>query len=870
MSPMMLQYFEIKKQYEGYLLFYRLGDFYEMFFEDAKIASRELDLTLTGRDCGEEERAPMCGVPFHSCDTYIAKLIEKGYKVAICEQMEDPATCKGIVKRDVIRIITPGTVTLGGALDEEKNNYLSTVLVEDSFAACAFYDLAESTLYAISMENPDREALFRQIINEFAKFDPKEMITNLPQEECASLHAFMQQKSGYLSSCGVYDLFREENRALIVEQFQKSEAALGFSPEDSLLPRAVAAMIAYLKLTQKTALNSLSELRIYDNNQSLSIDANSRRNLELTETQRGREKKGSLIWVLDKTRTSTGARTLRRWIEQPLTNCRAIAKRQSAILELTNSIPLKDQIRQSLSSVQDVERILARIIYNGGNAKDLFALTTTLSYLPEICQLLQACTGEALSEIYRALNTRILPVTEPLYQLLDRAIVADPPFSVREGGFIKKGYNEELDELNSIMTESQKYLSRIEATERDITGIPKLKIGYNRVFGYYFEVSKLHTQLVPERYIRKQTLTGAERYITSELKDMESRILGAKDRAVALEYELFRELCEKVKETAGVLQEAASLIAQIDVYASLAQVALDNNYVCPVVDYSDRILIRDGRHPVVEAVTKGFFVPNDALLDCNENCMAIITGPNMAGKSTYMRQCAILVIMAQMGSFVPAKEAQIGIVDKIFTRVGASDDLSLGQSTFMLEMSEVAYILQNATKKSLIIYDEIGRGTSTYDGMSIAKAVIEYTAGKKCGAKTLFATHYHELSELEHQMHGVKNYNIAAKKRGDSVIFLRKIVPGSADDSYGIEVAQLAGVPQEVIRRAKETLKELEDKTPRDRREKRISPEEEELPMLSSIKDDIIETLKSINVDTISPIEALGKLYDLSREAKKL
>ncbi len=867
MSPMMLQYFEIKKQYEDYILFYRLGDFYEMFFEDAKTASRELDLTLTGRDCGEEERAPMCGVPYHSCDPYIAKLIEKGYKVAICEQAADPAQCKGIVPREVIRIITPGTVTLGDALEEEKNNFLTTVFVEGSKAACAFYDLSQGSIWAISMENKEEKALLRQIINEFAKFKPSEMVTNLDKSLCPELCEYITREKGGVADCGLYDLFEDKNLPLIYEQFSKKPEELGLGAEDLALQRACAAMIAYLKITQKTTLNTLNQIRVYDNNQYLSIDANSRRNLELVETQRGKEKKGSLLWVLDRTKTSVGARLLRRWIEQPLTHPRAIAKRQSAVLELYNDLVRKDTVRENLSVMQDIERILSRIIYSGGNAKDLFALGNTLSNLPALCRSLEGCSGEALLEIHTLLSEKILPVTTPLCETLLSAIKPDPPFSVREGGFIQKGYSQELDELNSIMTESQSYLAKIEATERDLTGIPKLKIGYNRVFGYYFEVSKLHQDKVPERYIRKQTLTNAERYITSELKDMESRILGAKDRAVALEYDLFCQLCDSVKAVSSVLQEASHLMAQIDVYASLAHVALENNYTCPVVDFSDEIHIVDGRHPVVEKVTKGFFVPNDATLDCTHNRMAIITGPNMAGKSTYMRQCAILVIMAQMGSFVPAKEARVGIVDKIFTRVGASDDLSMGQSTFMIEMSEVAYILENATKKSLIIYDEIGRGTSTYDGMSIAKAVIEYTAGKKCGAKTLFATHYHELSELENTLDGVKNYNIAAKKRGDSVIFLRKILPGSADDSYGIEVASLAGVPSEVIRRAKETLKELEEKMPVEK--KRVS-HEEELPMLSGIKDSIIDQLKGINPDALTPIEALGKLYELTREAKNL
>ncbi len=867
MSPMMLQYFEIKKQYPDYLLFYRLGDFYEMFFDDAKIASKELDLTLTGRDWGEEERAPMCGVPYHSCDPYIAKLIEKGYKVAICEQTQDPATCKGIVPREVIRIITPGTVTLGDALDEAKNNYLAAVYMEKTVAAIAFYDLSEGEAFAISMENANRDGLLKQIINEFAKFQPREMVINLPKEECETLCSWIEMQEGGLAGCGLYDLFEEKNIALITEQIGKTPAEIGIHPEDISLQKVCGALIAYLNVTQKISPKSLHKISVYDNNQCLAIDSNSRRNLELVETQRGKEKRGSLLWVLDQTKTSAGARLIRRWIEQPLTHPRAIAKRQSAVVELHNNLRLKDEIRSLLSPMQDIERILSRVIYSGGNAKDLFSLGNTLSMIPPLAEEIKNTSGEALSEIYRLLSDWVLPITTPLYELLLSAIKPEPPFSVREGGFIREGYNAELDELNSIMKESQSYLAKIEAAERELTGIPKLKIGYNRVFGYYFEVSKLHSDKVPERYIRKQTLTGAERYITSELKDMESRILGAKDRAVALEYELFRELTEKVKSVSSTLQDAAKLVAQTDVYASLAHVALENNYVCPIVDFSDEIRIVDGRHPVVEKMTKGFFVPNDANLNCADKRMAIITGPNMAGKSTYMRQCAIIVIMAQMGSFVPAKEAQIGIVDKIFTRVGASDDLSMGQSTFMLEMSEVAYILENATKKSLIIYDEIGRGTSTFDGMSIAQAVVEYTAGKKCGAKTLFATHYHELSELEHTMDGVKNYNIAAKKRGDSVIFLRKILPGSADESYGIEVASLAGVPQEVIRRAKENLKNLEI---RNEKEPRPKKEVEELPIFASMKDSIIDSLKGLNPDALTPIEALGKLYELTQEAKKL
>ncbi len=867
MSPMMLQYFEIKKEYSDYLLFYRLGDFYEMFFDDALIASKELDLTLTGRDCGEKERAPMCGVPYHACDGYISKLMEKGYKVAICEQTADPSTCKGIVPREVIRIITPGTVTLGDALEEEKNNYLSTVCIDNNTAAVAFYDISESEIDAISMQADTREDLFRQIINELAKYSPKEVITNQQDEDCEALARYQRATEGNLFSPGMYDLFDPKHAGVLHSQFDKTPEEMGIGEKDGVLSRAVTAIVVYLQITQKTALTNLRSVHIYDHHQYLFIDANSRRNLELCETQMRKEKKGSLLGVLDKTRTSSGARLLRRFIEQPLTNCRAIAKRQSAIVDFCNHMGARTEVREALAPIQDIERLLSRILYGTANAKDLYALGSTLARLPSLFKPLEPCTGEALSEIVEKATKTILPTTAALADTLLKAIKPEPPFSVREGGFIREGYCAELDELNRIMTQTQKYLTTIEATERDLTGIPKLKIGYNRVFGYYFEVSRSYIEKVPDRYIRKQTLSGAERFVTQELKELESRILGAKDRAVAMEFSLFTELCETVRDASRALQEAARVIAEIDVFASLAHVAVENRYSCPIVDYSDRIVIKEGRHPVVEQMTKGFFVPNDTVLDTESNRMAIITGPNMAGKSTYMRQCAIITIMAQMGSFVPAKEASIGIVDKIFTRVGAGDDLSMGQSTFMLEMSEVAFILSNATKKSLIIYDEIGRGTSTYDGMSIARAVVEYTAGKHCGAKTLFATHYHELSELENTLPGVKNYNIAAKKRGDSIIFLRKILPGSADDSYGIEVALLAGVPQEVIRRAREILKELESDLPKKEVKKDSG---EQLPILTDMRDQLLEELKSIQVDTMTPIEGLTKLYELSRQAAEL
>ncbi len=868
MSPMMLQYLEVKKEYPDHILMYRLGDFYEMFFDDAKTASRELDLTLTGRDCGEDERAPMCGVPYHAYEGYVSKLVEKGYKVAICEQMEDPASAKGIVKREVVRIVTPGTVTLGNALDETKNNYLASVCVEGDQAGAAFCDVAQNSIQAIRLTALTREGLFEQIVNEFARFSPSELICNLSEGDAAPLSEYIRRDSGNAAEFGETELFSEEKRYLLAQQFAKSEDALGLKEDDGVLARACSALIGYLLQTQKTALKGLTELVLYDNNQYLVIDAASRRNLELCETMRHGEKRGSLLWVLDKTRTGAGARLLRRMIEQPLTNPRAIEKRQSAVREFYENEALRERVRDALSGVQDIERTLSRVIFGNGSAKDLYSLARTSHLLPEIAACLAECGGAELKELHHALAGTILPETDALADLLTRAIRPDPPFSVREGGFIEKGFNRELDELNEIMTSSREYLARIEAKEKELTGIKTMRIGYNRVFGYYFEVSRSQLDLVPDRYIRKQTLVNGERFITEELKDLESRILGAKDRAVALEYELFTQLCDKVKEKAGFLQNAAKILALTDVYASLAEAARRNSYVCPEVTFGDELILKDSRHPVVEKMSDVFFVPNDCDLNTTDKRMAIITGPNMAGKSTYMRQCALIVIMAQMGSYVPAKEVVVGIVDKIFTRVGASDDLSTGQSTFMLEMSEVAYILKNATKKSLIVYDEIGRGTSTYDGMSIAKAVVEYTAGKKCGAKTFFATHYHELSVLENEIEGVKNFNIAAKKRGDSVTFLRKIVPGSTDDSYGIEVALLAGVPAEVIRRAKEILAQLEKDNP-DR--KRVNYEEVEvLPILAGIRDEIVEELKSVNVDTLTPIEALGKLYELSRKAKEV
>lgn len=868
MTPMMLQYLEIKDKYKDYLLFYRIGDFYEMFFDDAKIASKELDLVLTGRDCGEPERAPMCGVPFHSCDPYIGKLVGRGYKIAICEQLEDPATAEGLVKRDVIRVITPGTVVDNGLLNESVNNYLCTMYVERDSISLAFCDISGTAISTTLVSPADSTALFQEAINEIVLFNPSELITNTDSAGMGSIYEYLRNHTGCVIDASREDLFADKMLDLIFEQFGKNAADFGIEQKGGEA-RCTAAMLYYLKETQKTTLSGICAITPYRDDNFLQIDASSRRNLELCETLRQKEKRGSLLWVLDKTCSALGARLLRRFIEQPLTNCRAIMRRQSAVSEFAEKLMLRDELRETLCEVTDIERLTSKLLYGNPSARDLVSIANTFKILPNLKNVLSSCSGEELEEMAEKFENRLY---NPLYSLgkyIERAINDDPPFSLREGNLIKSGFSDEIDQLRQLVNESRDYLAQIENREKELTGIKGLKIGYNKVFGYYLEVTNSYKPLVPDRYIRKQTLTGCERYITQELKDMEGRILGAKEKSTALEYEVFMQVVDKVRDHAPLISELADIIARLDVYSDLAYVAEQNGYSRPEVDYSDKLILKDSRHPVVELLSRdSFFVPNDAELDCESNRMAIITGPNMAGKSTYMRQIALIVVMAQIGSFVPAKSARIGIVDKIFTRVGASDDLASGQSTFMLEMSEVAYILKNATRSSLIIYDEIGRGTSTYDGMSIARAVVEYTAGKKIGAKTLFATHYHELSELENTIEGVKNYNIAAKKRDDSITFLRKIVPGAADDSYGIEVAKLAGVPNEVIKTAKKTLAELESGNIHIENKNSIQPKNE-ITVFDTAANEITDELKSINVNTLTPIEALSKLFELSNKAKQ-
>ncbi len=862
MTPMMEQYFEIKNQYKDYLLFYRLGDFYEMFFDDAVLASRELELTLTGRDCGEAERAPMCGVPFHSSEGYIGRLIEKGYKVAICEQTEDPALAKGLVKREVIRVITPGTLIETNLLSEKKNNYLCSVYMNEFECGVAFADVSTAKIFVTSFCGDNIESRLK---NELGTYSPSEVITNLGAKKLGEIADFIKGRIGAMLTDNRPTQFEyATSKEAVVTQF--SDLLRDGEAENKPLVCALGGLLSYIAETQKSDISYIKDLSVYSDGQFLEMDINTRRNLELTETLRTKEKKGSLLWVLDKTRTAAGARLLRQWVEHPLLGVGGIRARQNAVEEFLGDYMLREEIGALLDGVLDLERLVTKIVYGTANAKDLRAVSSTLAVLPELKTLLKNCRCDELSKLCGELET-----LEDIYGKIDSAICENPPFSVREGGMIADGFNADVDNFRAIMRDGKGYIESIAESEREKTGIKTLKIAYNKVFGYYIEVTRSFLDQVPESYIRKQTLANCERYITQELKEMESTILGATDKVCSLEYEIFCEVRNYVAENSRRIQKAAALMAKLDVYYSLATVVAKNSYVRPEVDTSDVVEIKDGRHPVVEQFVKDtYFVPNDANLDTAANRLMLITGPNMAGKSTYMRQVAIIVLMAQIGSFVPAREARIGVVDKLFTRVGASDDLASGQSTFMLEMNEVAYILRNATKKSLIIYDEVGRGTSTFDGMSIARAIIEYTCSRKIGAKTLFATHYHELTVMEDEIEGVVNYNIAAKKRGDSITFLRKIVRGSTDDSYGIEVAKLAGIPGEVVKRAKEVL------APVEKTAKAISTSEKTeearddsiITMDDFVNEQVIEELKAIDINTLSPYEAMSFLFDLKKRLK--
>ena len=876
LSPMMQKYFETKDQYPGCILFYRLGDFYEMFFDDAITASKALEITLTGKECGLEERAPMCGVPFHAADNYIDRLVKKGYRVAIAEQMEDPKLAKGIVKRDVIRIVTPGTNLDMQALDETKNNYImSIVYIADRFGL-SVADVTTGEYMVTEIESSGK------MMDELTKFMPSEIICNEAFYMSGMNLDDLKNRLGItIYSLDAWYFDDALCRKTLMEHFQvKSLQGLGLEDYDCGMI-AAGALLKYLEETQKNSLSHLSRLTTYTTGNYMVLDSSTRRNLELVETLREKQKRGSLLWVLDKTKTAMGARTLRKYVEQPLIDKASIKKRQDAIEELKNTAICREEIREYLGPVYDLERLVGKITYQSANPRDLIAFQSSLSMLPPIKCILEDMQSELLKEIYVEMDT-----LEELCTLVKEAIMEDPPLAMKEGGIIREGYNEEVDRLRRAKSDGKGWLAELEAKEREKTGIKNLRIRYNKVFGYYLEVTNSFKNLVPDYYVRKQTLANAERYIIPELKELEDTILGAEDRLCALEYELYCEVRNKIAGEILRIQTTAKAIAKLDVIASLALVAERNNYVRPKINEKGVIDIKDGRHPVVEKmIPNDMFICNDTYLDDKKNRISIITGPNMAGKSTYMRQTALIVLMAQIGSFVPASSANIGLVDRIFTRVGASDDLASGQSTFMVEMNEVANILRNATSKSLLILDEIGRGTSTFDGLSIAWAVVEHISNSKLlGAKTLFATHYHELTELEGKIDNVNNYCIAVKEKGDDIVFLRKIVKGGADKSYGIQVAKLAGVPDSVINRAKEIVEELvnADITARvkeiavqgENQKKKPQKKLDEVDLaqfslFDTVKDDdVLKELKELDISHMTPIDAMNKLYQLQNKLK--
>lgn len=877
LSPMMAQYMETKKQYQDCILFYRLGDFYEMFFDDALTASRELEITLTGKECGLEERAPMCGVPYHAVDSYLSRLVQKGYKVAIAEQMEDPKQAKGLVKREVIRVVTPGTITSSQALDETKNNYLMAIVYLGDKMGVSVADITTGDFLVTEVGSE------RSLFDEINKFSPAEIIYN--DAFAMSGISLDEMKDRYHFAVSAVDshYFQDEScRKVLKEHFKVNGLeGLGLGDYDSGVI-AAGAVLQYLYETQKTTMDHLTSIVPYSTGNYMVLDSSTRRNLELLETMREKQKRGSLLWVLDKTRTAMGARLLRTWIEQPLIHKEEILERQKAIEELNMNYISREELREYLNPVYDLERLIGRISYKSANPRDLLAFRNSIAMVPYMKQLLQEFTCANL----KALEEEMDPL-EDLNDLISRAIAEEPPVTVREGGIIRDGFHEEADRLRHAKTEGKTWLAELEARERDKTGIKNLKVKYNKVFGYYFEVTNSFKDLVPDYFIRKQTLTNAERYTTDELKELEDVILGAEDKLFSLEYELFCQVRDAVGAQVVRIQKTARAIAETDVYASLSTVSTRNDYVKPSINEKGVIQIKAGRHPVVEKMMRDdLFVSNDTYLDNGKNRISIITGPNMAGKSTYMRQTALIVLMAQIGSFVPASQANIGICDRIFTRVGASDDLASGQSTFMVEMTEVANILRNATRNSLLILDEIGRGTSTFDGLSIAWAVVEHISNTRLlGAKTLFATHYHELTELEGLMSGVNNYCIAVKEQGDDIVFLRKIVKGGADKSYGIQVAKLAGVPDTVINRAKELVEQLVD-TDLTARTREIAganasasshkpvpkPDDVEMSQLTLFdtvrEDDIIQEIKDMELGNMTPIDALNTLYRLQTKLK--
>lgn len=877
LSPMMQQYLNVKHQYDGYIVFFRLGDFYEMFFDDALTVSRELELTLTGKNCGLPGRAPMCGIPHVSSDTYVQKLVEKGYKVAICEQVESPYLAKGVVKREVIRITTPGTVIESTMLPEDENNYIGSVYLpaEGMSAGVCFADISTGEMQFAELNSKE---IVCTLIDELSRFSPRELLVSPACSANEELQAFIRGRLECVQNFVAEEDYQDETlEQLVVQQFQP-ESLEKLEPEGRKLAlRAVGSLLSYLIQTQKNGIQRLTGLTCYTEEKYLALDLTARRNLELTETMRSREKRGSLLWVLDHTKTAMGKRLMRKYLEQPLLNVVHIGRRQAAVAELFNKTVERGDLIDGLSGVYDLQRLMTKVVYGTVGPRDLLALATAAGHLPQIKAVTRTLEAARLRELDENLD-----VLDDVRELIEKAINPDCPPTMKDGGVIRKGYSSELDELTDLQVNARDYLLELEEREKEATGIKTLKVGYNRVFGYYIEVSKSFISQVPAEWVRKQTLVGGERYINQELKDLENRMLYATEKVLALEAEMYEDVRKRVQQRLPVIEKTAAAVAELDVLASLADVAVQNRYVRPEVTISGKIHIIGGRHPVVEKLSaesglagkkeNTSFIPNDTLLDGASNRIAIITGPNMAGKSTYMRQVALITIMAQIGSFVPAQSAEISVCDRIFTRVGASDDLTAGQSTFMVEMSEVATILKNATPRSLVLLDEIGRGTSTFDGMSIARAVVEYILNEKgLGCKTMFATHYHELTDLENQFPGIVNYNIAVRRRGDDIIFLRKIVRGGTDDSYGIEVAHLAGVPQKVIRRAKVILKQLEDSAAAARevaKEQGGQLEQNEqlqVSMTQQQEEKALRMLRQSDLDSMTPRDALDFLYELKK-----
>ncbi|MDK0895318.1 DNA mismatch repair protein MutS [Clostridium perfringens] len=906
LTPMMRQYFEIKENYKDCILFFRLGDFYEMFFEDAETAARELELVLTGRDCGLEKRAPMCGIPFHASNSYIGRLVAKGYKVAICEQVEDPKFAKGIVKRDVIKVITPGTYTDSSFVEETKNNYIMTIYADLERNRCSLAITDISTGDFLATEGELEKGV---ILDEISKFNPKEIILldSLDQE----LIKDITLTTPALISRKPIEYFEENFEEVLNNQFGEKSNSLSL-----MVKKSSNALVKYILDTQKISLTNINDIEVYSLVDFMTIDLSSRRNLELTENLREKSKKGSLLWVLDKTETSMGSRMLRRWIEEPLVNKEKITLRLNAVEELFNDFSLNDSLKEALHDIYDIERILGKISNKNANAKDLIALKTSIGKIPNVKGIIENCTSSLLKNYHHNLDD-----LRDIYELLEKSIKEDPSLTLKDGDLIKDGFNSEIDELRLAKTNGKDWISSLENREREFTGIKSLKVGFNKVFGYYIEISKANYSSIPEgRYIRKQTLANAERFITPELKEIEEKLLGASEKLCSLEYDIFLDIRNEVENHIDRLKTTAKIIAELDCISNLAFVALENDFIKPEINEDGETKIENGRHPVVEKVIpKGEFIPNDTIINKDDNQLLIITGPNMAGKSTYMRQVAIITLMCQIGSFVPASKANISVVDKIFTRIGASDDLAGGKSTFMVEMWEVSNILKNATENSLVLLDEVGRGTSTYDGLSIAWSVIEYICkNKNLRCKTLFATHYHELTKLEGEIHGVRNYSVAVKEVDNNIIFLRKIIEGGADQSYGIEVAKLAGIPDEVINRAKEILEKLEMESSKDNldlalkevnaskeemkeasikasyevketlvEEDKIEIKEEVISKSSEAKthkeddqiqldfsaigkDNLIKELSEVDILSLNPMEAMNRLYALVKEAKNL